>query len=148
MNDMVNAWGRHCTAELARHVGESVADLMPEGLQVLAAGLEVMIEKTLPGGGPRVVSSFRMGVPVDFEATPLQVVAHHVLEDVADEMTTYLHRPWPTNAAGVPLHAWTSDGDGVIQLGYRGTGVNAEAAPVELPPFPIPPRPEKAVTVG
>ena len=69
---------------------------------MLAAGLEVLIEKTPPGGGPRVVSSFRIGVPVDFEATPLQVVAHHVLEDVADELTTYLHQPWPTNAAGVP----------------------------------------------
>lgn len=148
MNDMVNAWGRHCTAELARHVGESVTDLMPEGLQVLAAGLEVMIEKTLPGGGPRVVSNFTIRVPVDFEVTTLDVVAHHVLEDVADEVTTYLHQPWPTNPAGVALHAWAGDGDGVIELGYRGTGANVKAVPVDLPPFKVPPKPEQTVTVA
>jgi hypothetical protein len=72
MNDTLNAWGLHSTAELTRHICESVAPLMPDGLRVLAGGLDVLLEKTSPGGAPRVVSSFQIQ-PVPLEKSSLHV---------------------------------------------------------------------------
>ncbi|HWN35902.1 MAG TPA: hypothetical protein VNP03_24335 [Pseudonocardia sp.] len=63
-------------------------------------------------------------------------------------MAMYLHVPWPTNGAGTPLHAWAGEKDGTIELAFRGEGVNADAAAIELPPFPVPPKPESTVYVG
>ncbi|MDQ2706914.1 MAG: hypothetical protein M3Z25_04455 [Actinomycetota bacterium] len=115
---------------------------------MLATGLHVLIETTSAGGAPRAVSSFQISDTVDFEATPLVSVAYGVLGDVADEVTTYVHRPWPTNDSGVALHAWAGTGDGVIQLAFRGAGANAGATAIELPPFPVPPKPVQTIPVG
>ena len=141
MNDTTRAWALHCTSELAHHISEALADLLPEDVRVLSAGLHIMLEKTPTG---RVVSDFEVSAPADFDAT----TAYYVLNDLADQLSMYLHRAWPTNAGGTALHAWAGEKDGEIELAFRGEGANADAAPIALPSFPIPPRPEATVIVG
>jgi hypothetical protein len=142
MNDTLNAWGLHSTAELTRHICESVAPLMPDGLRVLAGGLDVLLEKTSPGGAPRVVSSFQIQPPVDFEATPLRVVAHHILTDLQDEIALYLHEPWP----GAALHPSVEENGPLIELAFRSDAPDNSA--YSLPPFKVPPKPEGTVHIG
>ena len=149
MNDAATqAWAQHCTAELIRHITESVAHLLPNDLHALATGLHVVLEKTSAGRAPRAVSTFQLNAPDDFETTSLSSLAYYILNDLQDEVATYLHRAWPLNEAGTALHPWAEESDGVIQLAFRGDGANADVAPIELAPFPVPPKPEGTVIVG
>jgi hypothetical protein len=146
MNDALNAWGLHYTAKLARHISDAVVDLMPEGTTIQAVNLTVLVEKVPPGGVPRMVSSFDIRPPVDFASTNLGTVADYILRDLQDEVTIYLRRPWPTDQAGTPLHAWADEADGQINLRFRGRGDNADAESVVLPSFPVDDHPTPAST--
>jgi hypothetical protein len=95
MNETLTAWGLHYAAELARHIGESVVDLMPEGTTVQTVNLNILVEKVPPVGTPRVVSSFEVRPPADFETAELSTVAQHILRDLQDEVAIYLRRPVP-----------------------------------------------------
>lgn len=147
MNATMNAWGVHAIAALNQHLSEAVSSLLPEGLEVLAVNLDLVLEKTRPGGAPRAISSFTVSPPADFEATPFDAVARRVLSDLQDEVSMYLRAPWPA-PGGASLHAWAVEADGVIQLSFRGEGTNKEATPITLPPFTVPPRPKGMVSVG
>ena len=147
MNTKLHAWGVHAIASLNQHLSQAVSHLLPEDLEVLAVNLDLVLEKVRPGGAPRAVSSFTVSPPADFEATPFDVVARRVLSDLQDEVAMYLRKPWP-ELGGVALHAWAEEVDGVIRLFFRGEGAHEGAAPVVLPPFPLPPRPTGTVVVG
>ncbi len=147
MNTAMNAWGVHAIAALNQHLSEALSGLLPGDLEVLAVNLDFVLEKTRPGGAPRAVSSFTVNPPADFEVTPFDAVARRVLSDLQDEVAMYLHEPWPT-LNGRALHAWADEADGVIEMSFRGESPNEGAAPITLPPFPIPPRPEGVVVVG
>jgi hypothetical protein len=147
MNDMVNAWGLHAITALNQHIAEAVSGLLPEGVEILAVNLQLVLEKTRPGGAPRAVSSFSVSPPADFDTTPFDTVARGVLADLQDEVALYLHQPWPV-ADGASLHGWADQVGDEIRLSFRGEGANADAAAITLPPFPLPPGPEQVVVAG
>jgi hypothetical protein len=144
----IQAWALHTTAQLARHITESVSKLLPDDLHALAAGLHVILEKTSPSGTSRAVRDFHVNAPADFETTSLRALGYYILNDLQDEIAEHLHHAWPLNDDGVALHAWASERNGVIELAFRGRGVNTNAAPIELPSFPVPPKPENAIIIG
>ena len=94
---------------LVHHLGESVRGLLPSGLALMTAGLEVALVRRGPDGAPRTVRRFSAQSPTS-QATPPAELAVLLLTQLQREVGRHLGRPWPTNSDGVALQPGPASG--------------------------------------
>ena len=139
--DVRAAWQAHVIISLAEHIAQAVGDHLPEGDEVIATGTHLVLTRRTGGGPARTVVTQQMSPAHE----TLDRTAAQVLDDLQDMVIGSMHRPWPQGDSGVGLHPWAGRDGARINLAFTSRdGSNG----ITLPPFPIPPEPERVVSAG
>ncbi|MGQ0574488.1 MAG: hypothetical protein ACT4RN_09815 [Pseudonocardia sp.] len=139
--DHEDAWLRHVVAELVAHVADCLTPLLAPGLQLVAVGPQLVLTRT---GVVRAVATHTVAQP-RADPADLTALAHAVLADAQDLVTTHLHEPWPLTPSGRPVHPDTRDGATGVHLAYAAA---ADDERIELPAFTLPYRPPRTRPAG
>jgi hypothetical protein len=135
--------------QLAQHLVEVTRPLVPKGVALLAADPIIALVETRSSGPLHAVDTRHMSPPEeDLSTAQLAVLAGYLLSDLQDLVAEWQNSPWPVNTDGVPLHVAAEAAGEQILLRFVGRGVNSAVAPIDRPPFPIPPPPPSVQIAG
>ncbi|HEY4008377.1 MAG TPA: hypothetical protein VGM60_24770 [Pseudonocardia sp.] len=145
MTTTPDSWSTGLLTALLRHLSESVRGLLPSGLALMTAGLEVALVRRGPDGAPRTVRRFSAQPPTS-RATPPSELAVLLLAQLQREVGRHLGRPWPTNSDGVALQPSAEHTGNSLRLRLVPGGTRADSPVIELAPFVLPTTPGRGAT--